>query len=234
MANKALCSIPDCGKFARSRIATCAKHRPDKPSPKKVGRKPYAITKPCSIAGCSGNGRLRGYCLKHYKRWYKYGDPLGGSTEWGAAKAFLDRLSIEPQGDDCIAWPYSRNNQGAGQIRIKKKSHLVARVVCSRVHGLPPTPKHQAAHSCGKGHEGCVNPNHLEWKTQTQNEADKIGHGTAWGTRKHHWAKLTVEQVQAIRLRHASGEARTSIARDFGVSAHHVWQICSRRCWPRA
>lgn len=29
----------------------------------------------CTIEGCNGPCVGRGYCIKHYKRWYKYGDP---------------------------------------------------------------------------------------------------------------------------------------------------------------
>lgn len=51
--------------------------------------------------------------------------------------------------------------------------------MCQKAHGDPPSPKHDAAHSCGRGHEGCVNPNHLSWKTKKQNQADRITHGTS-------------------------------------------------------
>jgi len=30
----------------------------------------------CSIEGCKGEYEAKGYCGKHYKRWWKYGDPL--------------------------------------------------------------------------------------------------------------------------------------------------------------
>lgn len=34
--------------------------------------------------------------------------------------------------------------------------------MCELVYGKPPMPKHQAAHNCGKGNLGCINPKHLE------------------------------------------------------------------------
>ena len=41
--------------------------------------------KACSILGCNGNAHwrhkgARGWCVTHYKRWFRHGDPLGGGT----------------------------------------------------------------------------------------------------------------------------------------------------------
>lgn len=234
MATSRICSIPDCGKFARSGIPTCAKHRPNKPPPKKTGRKPYKVIRACLVDGCERQARCLGYCLKHYKRHLKYNDPLGGSTEWGAAREYLNRLAVEPQDQDCISWPYTRNARGAAQIRIDGKCQLVTRILCLRLNGPPPSEKHQAAHSCGKGHEGCVNPRHLSWKTQKENELDKIVHGT-WRTGdKMHWAKLTSEKAREIRFLAASGMRRADIARRYGITRSSVGSVVTRRTWKAA
>jgi hypothetical protein len=29
----------------------------------------------CTVDGCGNSLKSRGYCGKHYQRWYKYGDP---------------------------------------------------------------------------------------------------------------------------------------------------------------
>jgi len=31
---------------------------------------------PCDVAGCERDARTRGWCLYHYMRWYRHGDPL--------------------------------------------------------------------------------------------------------------------------------------------------------------
>lgn len=36
--------------------------------------------KVCSVEGCESAGTRRGWCNAHYKRWQKYGDPLGVAT----------------------------------------------------------------------------------------------------------------------------------------------------------
>lgn len=32
----------------------------------------------CSVVDCDGISKFKGFCRKHYRRWQKYGDPLGG------------------------------------------------------------------------------------------------------------------------------------------------------------
>lgn len=227
MANSRVCSIPDCGKPYCAR-GYCSNHY------KSIIQKDYKPpTRPCAIHGCKNVARGRHYCLRHYKRLYKYGDPLAGSTEWGAAQAHLEELVDLAKTDECVPWPYSCSPQGQGQIRVNGKLLLVARIVCERRHGPPPTPKHQAAHSCGKGHEGCANWNHLSWKTQKENEADKIGHGTARGYGNSRGVKLYPAEVREIRRLRDLGIQGPVIGRIFGIQRQTVYAISARRLWPR-
>lgn len=48
------------------------------------------------------------------------------------------------------------------------------RHMCKLKNGDPPTPDHEAAHSCGNGKHGCINPNHLRWATDAENMADTV------------------------------------------------------------
>lgn len=238
MADKALCSIPGCDKLA-CRKGWCSPHyqRWRRHGDPCGGRDPDGAVPGhtirtdgiCAAEGCANIGKYRGLCVAHYKRWLKYGDVNGGSTHWGAAQRFIDD-ALEWTADDCLSWPFATNPQGAAQIRINKKTLLVTRIICERAHGAPPTPKHQAAHSCGKGHEGCVNPHHLSWKTQTENEADKLMHGTR-SPLKPPGAKLTYEQVSEIRRRHSSGAKPKDLARQYRTTTNNIHQICARRTW---
>ena len=103
----------------------------------------------------------------------------------GAAVAWIfEHLSFS--GDECLIWPFRRGETGYGRVRWEGKQRNVSRIVCGLVNGEPPSPEHQAAHSCGNGRGGCANPKHLTWKTPQENQADRLVHGTLFPTRPRH------------------------------------------------
>jgi len=137
---------------------------------------------------------------------------------------------IADPGDDCIIWPYATLGNGYGQIRSDGHAGSVHRVALASVVP-PPTDAHQAAH--GPCHNrACVNPNHLSWKTVTENAADKKRDGTDSRGARHHMAKLTREQVLQIRfLWENTAIPQPQIAKYYGVSQTHVSAIVTRKKW---
>lgn len=182
----------------------------------------------CSIYDCGKPHKTKGLCVAHYTRFLRHGDPLGGNASHGEALAFLENTVLSFSGDECLVWPFSRTGKGYGQIWYDSKMRAVHREVCEREHGAPPTPKHEAAHLCGKGHEGCVNRKHLAWKTRAENEADKLVHGTSNRGERHKLTKLTEAQVFEIR---EAQETKAAIARRFGVSRTTINRILNRITW---
>lgn len=91
---------------------------------------------------------------------------------------YYNNVVVNYEGDDCLTWPFPTNSNGYGALTINKKYFIVSRLLCTKVYGDPPTRAHQAAHSCGKGHLGCVAKSHLRWATPAENQADRIIHGT--------------------------------------------------------
>jgi len=127
--------------------------------------------------------------------------------------------------DYCLIWPFSLT-RGYGALSYLGQRHYAHRFMCKLAKGAPPTPEHEASHSCGRGDEGCINPNHLFWKTKTENALDCRKHGTQ---AKHHGGragKLTPEQVAEIR---SSAEKQCDLARLFGVHETTISNIKTGR-----
>lgn len=169
--------------------------------------------KKCSVPDCDRKSRTKGLCPKHYHRLRKHGDPLGGGTPHGEPMSFYKDVVLRHEGNECLIWPYNKNNMGYAMLN---KVGLVSRAVCEEVNGPPPTPKHEAAHSCGNGHLGCVAKKHLSWKTSKENKSDKLMHGTHLEGERHPNSKLTEEQVKEI-LQLKKRLPQRKIASEFGV-----------------
>lgn len=85
-------------------------------------------------------------------------------------RQFLDAvLAGEIASEECIFWPFSTNQYGYGDITIDGKMWGVHRYICKEIHGDPPSPKHEAAHSCENGHLACINPKHVRWRSRKEN-----------------------------------------------------------------
>lgn len=185
----------------------------------------------CTVKGCGKPARARGWCSAHYERWRVHGDPLHGGpvgVSRGEPTRFLLDVVIPFDGDDCLFWPYAKDVNGYGQLRVNGKTSYVTRVVCEMVHGNAPTPKHQAAHSCGMGHKGCCNPSHLRWDTVRGNHADKKRHGTYRAPPLCN--VLSEEQVREIRK---IGDRMThrELAEKYGVGHSAINCIINRKTW---
>lgn len=140
------------------------------------------------------------------------------------ALEFLQSL-VGHKGDDCVRWPFSCESNGRGHLGYNGKIVRAHRLLCEMVKGPPPSPMHHAAHSCGNGHLACVNPNHLSWKTQAENERDKKAHGTARGGNGHVPSRLTPAQISDIRAKKNVVSAY-KLAKQYGLSRAGIryWQ----------
>jgi hypothetical protein len=181
----------------------------------------------CSIPDCSNTVyNSRGWCRSHYRRWLKYGDPLLGGTAWGAAQSYFRDVVLTYDGDDCLIWPFQRNRKGYARLDVNGKTKFVSRLVCEHEIGPAPTPEHEAAHSCGKGHLSCVTKRHLSWKTGSENHSDKLAHGT-------YGRKLTAGIVVEIR-RLSPTTKQSDIARMLRVNRSTVCRVINGKAWPLA
>lgn len=184
----------------------------------------------CSIECCCKPTIAKGLCAAHYRRLQRHGSPYGGSTAIGAPKLLLDEVVLPYEGDECLFWPFARHDSGYGQIHLDGKLVRVHRFLCEKRNGPPPTPRHVAAHSCGKGHLGCVTNRHLRWATHKENSADQVIHGTVNNGQRNGLAKLTEQDVLFIRSA-ASNMTQPEIAKVVGIHPSHVSEIIRRKCW---
>lgn len=184
----------------------------------------------CSENGCTARSTSRGYCGKHYKRRKTAGEFDGlmkPKVGWGVHESFiLDHLDF--QGAECVYWPYGQNGSGYGRVSFRGVREYAHRVICEMVHGEPPEGQYEAAHSCGKGHLGCINPKHLRWATPKENQRDKKLHGTlSFGERR--WNHRLTDQ--AVRRIIADDRVQSEIAKQYGVTPSVISRIKTGRVW---
>lgn len=146
--------------------------------------------------------------------------------EGAAIKWILAHVSYD--GDGCLIWPFCRKETGYGMLGWNGESYAAHRLMCKFVKGEPPTPNHEAAHSCGKGHEGCIHPKHLSWKTASENQRDRRRHGThGKGSVRF---KLTREQAMEIRAQ-KNIKTQAELAKIYGVIRATIGMIHRGETW---
>jgi len=139
-----------------------------------------------------------------------------------ATKVWI-RKHLDYAEDWCLIWPFSRSQ--AGYAAFGGKATAVHRLMCEYRNGLPPTPKHQACHSCGRGKEGCVNPRHLSWKTNQENQIERFKQSGFQPQRK-----LTPAQVDEIRALQGKMPV-ADIAEKFNVTPLNIHRIHAGKLW---
>jgi hypothetical protein len=145
----------------------------------------------------------------------------------GEGQAFI-RRALRSQTAGCIDWPYGRDQDGYGIVHWDGRSHRTNGLVCRLTYGPRPQGA-QAAHSCGRAM--CVNPAHLRWATNGENQRDRWGHGTSNRGEGHGNHKLTADDVRAIRAECAAGGNQSEIGRRYGIRSGSVNNIVARRSW---
>ena len=143
-----------------------------------------------------------------------------------AVKWLTENMSV--QTDECVEWPYGKTNGGYGTLLLRGKRTTAHREMCRRVHGKPPAPDSQAAHSCGN--RACCNPAHIRWASAAENAGDRIVDGTATRGEKGYRAKLTEQQVKQI-AELLKTQTPAIIAKRLGVSRSAVKSIASGCSW---
>lgn len=167
-------------------------------------------------------------------------DPVPPGTEWRLVVGLPYEVSeyghvrrAETRG----TWPAGRAIRPAldnfGYIRYslrnteRSRSYHAHRMVADAFLGKAPSPAHQVAHN--DGNRMNCSRNNLRWATAAENTSDRAKHGTNQTGEKNRHAKLTADDVRAIR---ADVSTRPIVlARRFGITYEHLHSIKRGKCW---
>lgn len=191
--------------------------------------------KKCNVEGCEANSHytskgVGGHCAKHYTRLARHGSTSFTSRAGrGEAHKWCREISLD-ETTKCITWPFGTLSNGYACISVDGSLTTASRYICSIYHGPPSRRGLYAAHSCGNGHLGCVNPNHLRWATPSQNCKDKATHGTDPSAERSPVRKLSWHDVRAIREM-AKSMSHGEISEFFPVRRENISYIVRGATW---
>lgn len=135
----------------------------------------------------------------------------------------------------CWLWVGRRDSAGYGTIRwrqpdgrptLKRATHLAWKVT----YGEWPARGTSLCHRCDN--PPCVRVDHLFRGTNRTNTADRTEKGRGAAGRRNGSARLSDDDVRAIRARYAAGDVtQTTLAAEFGVSQSLVSLIVLDKNW---
>ena len=145
----------------------------------------------------------------------------------------LDRfwqLVDKSAGDDaCWTWQGNTEDNGYGLFRWNRRNHGAHRIAYMLTHGAMPVGLN-VCHSCDN--PPCVNPAHLFLGTHTDNMADKTAKERMARGESHGCAKLTEDDVRAIRSRYQFRKVTyKQLAAEYGVVPYTILEIVQRKSW---
>lgn len=135
---------------------------------------------------------------------------------------------------NCMEWERYRLPDGYGQKWHNGKVVLAHRLAYCQHHGLELSDieGQVVRHRCDS--PSCVNPEHLELGTHADNVRDRQERGRSARGTAHGLAKLTAEQVLAIREEYVAGcrkHGGVALARKYGVSQQIISSVVNRKIW---
>lgn len=142
---------------------------------------------------------------------------------------FWECMTITESG--CWEWQGYREPAGYGQVRVERKLYKTHRYAFEQIHGHSPEV---VLHKCDN--PPCCNPEHLIGGTHADNVADRVSKGRTRTGQIHgeanNFAKLTADQVLAIRAAYAAGGiTQTDLARQYNVTQSAIYLIVNRKKW---
>jgi hypothetical protein len=151
---------------------------------------------------------------------------LGGTID-RAQTRFWSKVDKTPT---CWLWTGPKNPNGYGNFTMGRKRRVLAhRLSYEWAHGPIPDGL-SCCHVCDE--PSCVRVDHLFLGTTADNLGDMADKGRSCQGEKQHCAKLTAEQVLAIRAQYATGTiGQYRLASLFTVNRRTIQQIVQEKTW---
>ncbi len=128
----------------------------------------------CQVDGCNGSVfvKSRGWCRKHYYRWWNHGDPLVATYDRSSGTSLQRWWSKTQPTEACWLWVGSLDRRGYGQFDVIvdgiHRNHRAHRWGYEQLVGPIPDGV-EPDHLCRN--RACVRPDHLELVSHAENVA---------------------------------------------------------------
>lgn len=190
------------------------------------------MSKLCTVEGCSGLLNSRGMCTTHYMQKRRAGLlPIGTRARGTLEDRFFRHIE---KTDECWLWTGRLVGKGYGSLGLggRGAKQILAHRLSYQIHKGQIPNGLVIMHKCDNPR--CVNPEHLDAGTQSQNIKDAFSRGrkinlpSGLKGESHGASKLTNKDVIAIR---ASTDTYQKLADMYGVSRTSIEKIRYRKTW---
>lgn len=188
----------------------------------------------CTIDGCEKKHFGKGMCSMHYERVRTHGSTeivlrVAKGSDVDVRAMMRLRLSMNSkQVGECIEYTGTLERAGYGSIMVNGHRTKAHRMSYQAHKGDIPVGL-MVRHKCDN--PPCINPEHLELGTQTDNMGDMSDRGrSSYGVRNPNHV-LNDEIVRDILRRVSEGETQSAMAREYGVSNMTIYTIVHNKAW---